>query len=61
MSELKDEKQKEISSEYAMKFFHEELKMSGFKYWKILRIRNIMKAWRAESAKQDKYSPEEKK
>ena len=32
MSEIKDEKQKDISTEYAMKFFHEDLKMSGFMY-----------------------------
>jgi hypothetical protein len=61
MSEIKDEKQKEISSEYAMKLFHEDAKMSGFMYGKILRIRNIMKAWRIESAKEDKDSHEEKK
>jgi hypothetical protein len=35
--------------------------MSGFMYGKILRLRNIMKAWRAESAKEDKNSPEEEK
>ena len=61
MSEIKDEKQKDISTEYAMKFFHEDVKMSGFMYGKILRIRNIMKAWRTESAEQDKDSPEEKR
>jgi hypothetical protein len=57
----KDEKQEDISTEYVMKFFHEDVRMSGFMYGKILRIRNIMKAWRTESANQDKDSPEEKK
>jgi hypothetical protein len=61
MSEIKDEKQKDISSEFTTKFFHEDVKMSGFMYGKILRIRNIMKAWRTENARQDKESPEEKK
>jgi hypothetical protein len=59
MSEIKDEKQKDISTEYVMKFFHEDARMSGFMYGKILRIRNIMKAWKTESTKQDKDSPEE--
>ena len=61
MPAIKDEKQKDISTEYVMKFFHEDVRMSGFMYGKILRIRNIMKAWRIESAKPDKDSPEEKK
>jgi len=61
MPAIKDEKQKDISTEYVMKFFHEDVRMSGFMYGKILRIRNIMKAWRTESANQDKDSPEEKK
>ena len=61
MPAIKDEKQKDISTEYVMKFFHEDVRMSGFMYGKILRIRNIMKAWRTESTKQDKDSPEEKK
>lgn len=60
MSEIKDEKQKDISIEYAMKFFHEDSRMSGFLHGKIIRIRNIMKAWKAESAKQDKTSAENK-
>jgi hypothetical protein len=61
MSEIKDEKQKEISTEYAMKFFHEDTRMSGFLYGKIIRIKNIMKAWKTESAKQDKNISEEQK
>jgi len=61
MPAIKDEKQKDISTEYVMKFFHEDVRMSGFMYGKILRIRNIMKAWRTESTKQGEDSPEEKK
>jgi len=59
MSEIKDEKQKDISTEYVIKFFHEDARMSGFMYGKILRIRNIMKAWKTESTQQDENSPEE--
>ena len=40
MSEIKDEKQKDISTEYVMKFFHEDAMMSGFLHVKIQRIRN---------------------
>ena len=59
MSEIKDEKQKDISTEYIMKFFHEDARMSGFMYGKILRIRNIMKAWKSTSEKRNKSNPEE--
>jgi hypothetical protein len=59
MSAIKDEEQKDISTEYATKFFHEDSRMSGFLQGKIIRIRNIMKAWKAESAKQDKDNSEE--
>jgi len=59
MSEIKDEKQKDISTEYVTRFFHEDARMSGFMYGKIRRIRNIMKAWKTESTKQDEDSLEE--
>jgi hypothetical protein len=58
MSEINDEEQKDISTEYAMKFFHEDARMSGFLYGKIQRIRNLMKAWKAESRKQGKDNSE---
>jgi hypothetical protein len=59
MSESEDENQKDISTEYAMKFFHEDSTISGFLHVKIKRIRNLMKAWKAESKNQDKDNYEE--
>jgi hypothetical protein len=59
MSEIKDENQKDISTEYAMKFFHEDSMISGFLHVKFKRIRNLMKAWKAESKKQGKDNSEE--
>jgi hypothetical protein len=59
MSEIEDENQKHISTEYAMKFFHEDSMISGFLHVKIKRIRNLMKAWKAESGKQTKGNSEE--
>jgi hypothetical protein len=58
MSEIKKDKdQKDISTEYIMKFLHEDAKITGFLHGKIIRIRNIMKAWKTEIAKEDKDSP----
>jgi len=59
MSEIKDENQKDISTKYALKFFHEDLMMSGFLHVKIQRIRDIMRAWKSESGEQDKGNSEE--
>jgi len=59
MLEIKDENQKDISTEYATKLYHEESMISGFLHIKIKRIRNLMKAWRSESGKQDKSNSEE--
>jgi hypothetical protein len=60
VSEIKDEDQKDISTEYATKFFHEDSMISGFLHVKIQRIRNLMKAWKTENGKQDKDNSEEK-
>jgi hypothetical protein len=58
MSETKDKNSKDISTEYAMKFFHEDSMISGFLHVKIKRIRNLMKAWKSESRKQNKGNSE---
>jgi hypothetical protein len=58
MAEMKNNESKDISTEYITKFFHEEARMFGFMHVKIQHIRNIMKAWKAESRKQDKGDSE---
>jgi hypothetical protein len=50
-----------MSTEYAMKLFHEDSMISGFLHVKIQRIRNFMKTWRSESGKQEKGNSEEQK
>jgi hypothetical protein len=55
----KEEKEKEISAKYTMKIYHEESMISGFLHVRIKRIRNLMKAWKAENEKQNKDSSEE--
>ena len=59
MPETKDKNSEDISTEYAMKFFHEDSMISGFLHIKIKRIRNLMKAWKSEGGKQEKDNSEE--
>jgi hypothetical protein len=59
MSETKDKNSKDISKEYAMKFFHEDSMISGFSHVKIKRIKNLMKAWKSENGEQNKDNSEE--
>jgi hypothetical protein len=59
MSETKDKDSRGMSTEYAMKFFHEDSMISGFLHIKIKRIRNLMKAWKSESGEQNKDNSEE--
>jgi hypothetical protein len=59
MSETKDKNSNDISTEYAMKIFHEDSMISGFLHIKIKRIRNLMKAWKSERGIQNKNDSEE--
>jgi hypothetical protein len=59
MQEIKDKESKDASTEYAMKIFHEDFTISGFLHVKILRIRNLMRAWKSASEKRAKGNTED--
>jgi len=57
MSHDREEKKEEISAKYVTKIFQEESIISGFLHKRIVRIRDLMKAWRSEKENSGKDSP----
>jgi hypothetical protein len=53
MSDEKKEKERELSAKYVMRLYREESMISGFLHVRIKRIRNLMRAWKAENEKKD--------
>ncbi len=58
MPEIKDKRDESISTKYSMKIYHEEMNVSGFLHMRMRRIRDIMRAWKAEKEKQERDCPE---
>lgn len=58
MSDNRDEKEGEITTKYIMRFFYEESMISGFLHKRIIRIRDLIKAWRSEKESLDKDNPD---